>query len=159
LTKREKLNYVAGLVDGEGCITIQHPRKKRSFCLKVVIGNTDLSLLESVKKDMRIGRIHLHKSNKVSNIKHNFKLYNYIVTGPQALLMLRQLLPFLRSRKKEAVLGIKFQENKAKFKSLNRPNWLDHRRLPQKAIFERKGMYLRMKKLKSEGRELIDKRT
>lgn len=141
MTKRERLNYIAGFIDGEGCINITWPRKKNSFFLRVSIANTDLGLLKSVKKDLGIGGISLKRPSK----KSRFKSYQYWVAGCKALLVLKKLLPFLRGKKEEALLGIKFQEEKTRFsKSLN-----DTKGLSQKVISKREKIYWKMKALKS----------
>jgi len=138
MTEREKLNYVAGLVDGEGCIMIA--KQGNRFTLRVTITNTDFSLLESIKNDLRIGEIYLMRHKKKTR---KFKIYRYLVTSFQALLVLKKLFLFLRGKKEEAILGIKFQENKIKFRDLNHT-----KRLPQEIISVREELYQRMRVLK-----------
>ncbi len=140
MTKKEKLAFIAGLVEGEGCISISRFGGHHRFGLRVSITNTNLGLLESVRKDLKIGRIYPKGISKISK----YKLYQYIVTSNQALLVLKKLLSFLRAKKEEAVLGIKFQEDKNKFTSLNH-----YQQLPQKVISEREKVYLEMRSLKS----------
>jgi len=139
MTKREKLAFIAGFFEGEGCIQIT--KQKTYPTLRVTIGNTDLGLLEFIKNNLRMGRICSRRPGK----KSNFKVYGYLVTGPKAFVVLKKLLPFLKSKKEEAILGIKFQEQKSKGKGL----YGGHCPIPKEIKVEREKVYWKMKALKS----------
>lgn len=38
--------YAAGLIDGEGCITLAYNKKSHSYCPRVLVGNTDKRMVE-----------------------------------------------------------------------------------------------------------------
>ena len=96
MTKAER-GYLAGIIDGEGCIGIQ--KSKSGIQLKVGIFNTERSLLEWIQR--RFGgticdRLH-QDGNKVE--------YNYTFYGHRALDMLRTVYPYLVVKRKNAQLA------------------------------------------------------
>lgn len=146
-TKKGDLCYIAGLFDGEGCIQIvKNKKRKRNsiedrlcFVLRVSIGNTDLGLLESVKKNIGMGTIIFRRKPREGS---NFKSYSYRVSDSQAFIVLKKLIPFLRSKKEEAILGIEFQETKKKGRYCRRYP------LTKLIILKREKMCLKMRSLK-----------
>lgn len=95
----KKLAYVAGLFDGEGCITTIN----NGTSLSINICNTVIEPLEFVKR-LFGGSIYTQKSD---NIKHKL-LHRWAISGEAASEILQCLLPYLIIRKERAVLGIKF---------------------------------------------------
>ncbi|HHH13218.1 MAG TPA: hypothetical protein ENJ98_03190, partial [Thiolapillus brandeum] len=49
--------YIAGLLDGEGTITLTRKHRNENRQLAVTISNTELSLLEFVKQTVGMGKI------------------------------------------------------------------------------------------------------
>ena len=87
--------YIAGLVDGEGTITLTAQHRGENRRLVVSISNTELPLLEYVRQHVGVGQI---TSKRTYNRKHS-PSYTYVVTSRQALTLLGQLVPYLRSYK------------------------------------------------------------
>jgi len=146
----EDLIFMAGLFEGEGCIAISSKSikdsKRRRHHLRVMVGNSDLSILKIFKDAFGVGTI-LHKKRTAESV---FKFYSWVCCGQNAAFVLENLYPFFRSKrkKKEAELGIEFQ------KTLNDSHFSKYIRSPLTKLdkSKREKMYLKMKNLKSFGR-------
>lgn len=93
----ETAAYLAGLVDGEGTVTLtsQHREERRRLVLSV--SNTDRALLEFVKAAVGAGCI---CGKRVSDLRHA-PSFTYKVTSRQALDLLSQIGPHLRTYRAE----------------------------------------------------------
>lgn len=100
------LEYLAGLVDGEGCIRL-HPSNKgkyRKYYPRLQVTNTYKPILDMLV-DQFGGAVHSGKFPVKENwkIKHDWRL-----TGDKARELLSQLLPYLiikQGKAKEVLLG------------------------------------------------------
>lgn len=88
--------YLAGLIDGEGTITLTHRQKGAQRQLVVSISNTERDLLLAVLKMLGVGKI---TSKKESNSLHRAG-YAYVLSNRQALALLDQIISYLHSYKK-----------------------------------------------------------
>lgn len=103
-----KLSYIAGLFDGEGCIS-QHVNrsgvperyKKPRNVLQVSITNTYLPVLETIKAFFGFGCIH----KLTRKAEHHKQCYSWTVTGKRARMLLGAIAPYLII-KKEKALGV-----------------------------------------------------
>jgi hypothetical protein len=89
--------YIAGLIDGEGSITLtqEHPNENRRLVISV--SNNELPLLTYLRKRIGAGCI----TRKRTYSRAHSPSYAYKITNCQALDLLKQLVPFLRSYKSE----------------------------------------------------------
>ncbi len=87
--------YVAGLVDGEGCISFHG-----SSTPQVQITNTSLPMLKRVQRITGCGRV--YKSHS-STEKHR-KAYRWECYGKNARRVLRHIAPFLTTKYSQARL-------------------------------------------------------
>lgn len=87
--------YLAGLIDGEGTVTLTRLSRNRERGLAVTISNTELNILEHVLSCVGVGKI---TNKRKSGVNHT-PSYTYQITNRQALDLLRQIGPFLRSHK------------------------------------------------------------
>jgi hypothetical protein len=87
--------YVAGLIDGEGTITLTRMHRNEQRRLVVSISNNDLGLLQFVKTVVGAGRI---TGKRTYNPRHA-PSFTYQLSSRQALDLLRQTSRFLRSYK------------------------------------------------------------
>jgi hypothetical protein len=95
--------YIAGLIDGEGTITLTRQRANENRRLVVSIANTELPLLSFVVNQFGAGKI---TRKRTISARHT-PSYCYAVSSRQALLLLSQICPFLRSYKRlRAVLAL-----------------------------------------------------
>jgi len=101
-----ELAYIAGLLDGEGCITIaagfrnrNNPNWNPEYALHVSVSNQFLPALEYLKSATGLGSIHHDRG-------HNFK---WQISCQQAAEFLKYLRPHLIIKAKQADIAIKFQ--------------------------------------------------
>lgn len=87
--------YIAGLVDGEGTVTLSRLHRNENRRLVVCISNNDLALLQHVKDKIGAGRI---TSKRVYSPRHA-PSFNYQINNRQALEVLRQIVIYMRSYK------------------------------------------------------------
>jgi hypothetical protein len=87
--------YIAGIIDGEGTITLSRKHKNENRQLAVSISNTDLVLLKYVEKTVGAGKI----TNKKVTQEHHTKSYTYAIYNRQALKLLEQMQPYLKTYK------------------------------------------------------------
>ena len=87
--------YLAGLVDGEGTVTLTRLHRNENRRLVVCIANNDLSLLRYVRDAVGAGKI----TGKRSYSKSHSPSFNYQITSRQALELLRQIAVFMKTYK------------------------------------------------------------
>ena len=87
--------YLAGLVDGEGSITLTRRHRKENRQLVVSISNTDFNLLKQVNIIVGAGRITKKRTYK----EHHKPSGEYRIENRQALELIRQLAPYLLTYK------------------------------------------------------------
>ena len=92
---RENAAYIAGLVDGEGTLSLsrRHRGENRQFVIS--ISNTEARLLNYVFRSVGAGRI---TSKRISKSNHT-PSGTYAIDNRQALDLLRQITPYLRTYK------------------------------------------------------------
>lgn len=87
--------YIAGIIDGEGTVTLTTKQKGGTEHLSVTVSNTELPLLKYLLKVIGAGRI----TNKRAYKAHHSLSYTYGVFNRQALDLLEQVYPYLRTYK------------------------------------------------------------
>ena len=103
--KKEELAYLAGFVDGDGAISVQSggAGKKREI---VEITNTDLTVIDFVQ---------LHWGGNIWSTRqkpHHKEVAHLRIVTKQAREFIKDLLPFLNQKLKQAELVLKWSENK-----------------------------------------------
>ncbi len=89
--------YIAGLIDGEGTITLTRLHTNENRRLVISIANTELALLKFVIDQVGAGKI----TRKRTSLPQHTPSYCYAITSRQALSLLRQISPHLRSYKRK----------------------------------------------------------
>lgn len=94
---REDAAYIAGLIDGEGTLSLsrRHRNENRQFVIS--ISNTDTRLLNYVCQTVGAGRI---TRKGISKCTHTPSA-TYAIDNRQALDLLRQIAPYLQTYKAE----------------------------------------------------------
>ncbi len=92
---REDAAYIAGIIDGEGTISLTRKHRGEHWQLVISISNTELPLLKYVKKAIGAGRI----TNKRTYQSHHTPSVTYAISNRQALTVLEQVRPYLRTYK------------------------------------------------------------
>ncbi|MCW9088029.1 MAG: LAGLIDADG family homing endonuclease [Gammaproteobacteria bacterium] len=87
--------YIAGLIDGEGTITLTRKHRNENRQLAVTISNTEKDLLEYVLKTIGAGKI----TNKRTTRAHHTPSFTYALYNRQALNLLAQIHPYLKTYK------------------------------------------------------------
>ncbi len=87
--------YIAGLIDGEGTITLTRKHRNENRQLAVTISNTERKLLDYVKNTVEAGKI---TRKRITQRQHTAS-FTYAVYNRQAHALLEQIAPFLRSYK------------------------------------------------------------
>lgn len=93
----EDAAYIAGLIDGEGTITLSRRHAKDRRQLVVSIANTERPLLDFVLQRVGAGKI----TSKRTVANHHTPSYCYSISNRQALALLAQLHDYLHSHKRE----------------------------------------------------------
>lgn len=89
--------YIAGLIDGEGTITLPRKHRNENRQLAVSISNTEKSLLNFVLETIGAGKI----TGKRTTRPHHTLIFTYALYNRQALNLLKQIQPYLRTYKSE----------------------------------------------------------
>jgi hypothetical protein len=87
--------YLAGLVDGEGTVTLSRQHRNERRRLVVCISNNELPILHFVLTAIGAGKI---TSKRTYQLRHAAS-YTYQISSRQALDLLKQIRPYLRSYK------------------------------------------------------------
>ena len=87
--------YIAGLVDGEGTVTLTRQHANESRRLVVSISNNDLKLLAFVLARIGAGKI----TRKRTYQPQHAPAFAFQLSGRQALALLARIAPHLRSYK------------------------------------------------------------
>jgi len=115
--KKTDLAYTAGIIDGEGWISIKNRQIKngnRNYCVKVGVGSTTEWLIKWLQ-------FNYGGSVCIINPGGNRKLkWVWDLSTKQAVIFLEAILPYLRIKRPQAELAIKFQRRR---KYRGNPNW------------------------------------
>lgn len=87
--------YVAGIIDGEGNITLTRTHRGENRWPVVSIGSTERPLLSYVLKVVGAGRITI----KMRTREHHSPSFVYVLSSRKAIALLSQVSPFLRTYK------------------------------------------------------------
>lgn len=88
--------YIAGLIDGEGTITLSRKHRNENRHIVVSISNTERELLEYVLTSVGAGKITSKKTSK----EHHTQSYTYAISNRQALDLLEQITRYLKTYKR-----------------------------------------------------------
>lgn len=91
----EETAYLAGLIDGEGTVSLTRKHRGEHRQLMVSISNTEQPLLRYVKKIIGAGRI----NNKRTYQANHTPSVTYAISNRQALDVLEQVRPYLKTYK------------------------------------------------------------
>jgi hypothetical protein len=105
------LAYIAGILDGEGCITtFVNPKKNNKFNILIRITNTNMDMLKWVWDILKHGSVYLLKKSPLA-FKSNKKAYQWSMNGTYlSLHLLKTLFPYVIIKKKKILSVIKYME-------------------------------------------------
>jgi hypothetical protein len=96
LLSSESAAYIAGIIDGEGTVTLTRLHAHENRRLVVSIANTEIALLRFVQIEIGAGRI----TRKRTTSPRHTPSFCFIVTSRQALDLLRQIVGYLQTYKR-----------------------------------------------------------
>ena len=106
--KKDDLIYLAGIVDGEGCVSVSYKTKARHERIRLTVSNTDRNLIDWLTS--RVGGC-VSKNQGRGNRK---PAYHWEVYTDNAFKLLTELLPYLKLKKRQAELCLQFHTDKSK---------------------------------------------
>jgi len=89
--------YISGLIDGEGTISLSRRHRNENRQLVVSISNTEKPLLDYVCKVVGTGKL----TKKKTYQQHHTPSLTYAISNRQALDLLHQIVPYLKTYKLE----------------------------------------------------------
>ena len=87
--------YIGGLIDGEGTVTLGRTHRNENRQLVVSISNNEIALQDFVLNSVRTGKITAKRKTRA----HHANSYTYAVYNRQALALLEQVQPYLKTCK------------------------------------------------------------
>lgn len=113
--KKEELGFLAGLIEGEGTISLnKHKQYIRPY---IQISNTRLELLDWVIKRIPIFKMVKHKRTRQYRLMDGLICqinYTILIVGRHVGILLNALIPYLVTKKKNAELLIEWIELRKK---------------------------------------------
>ena len=110
------LAYLAGFIDGEGCITLgwhwtskQKSKRYRYMQLRVEIANTDVGVLAWARGLFSLPSV-LYTTKRQP--RHWKPAHHLSWTGQNAVSVIQQVYPFLKIKKGQAEIALKFHETR-----------------------------------------------
>ena len=112
--KKTDLAYMAGIFDGEGCIVIHKSKPRQrginpSYVIEINLANTNEWIVRQFHFSFG-GNVYLRKRQTETSRE----IWAWQISANQALLCLKTLLPYLKLKRGQAEIAIKFQEEKIK---------------------------------------------
>ena len=103
LPDREFLIWLAGFFDGEGCITMNRIRRGGRVILfpRVVIAQSNPAILSLIQRAVGRGEVYRKQKRKWKDP------YEWVITGSEAVEVMKCLLPFLRIKREQAEVFLK----------------------------------------------------
>lgn len=105
--------WLAGIIDGEGCICVSENREKRysrgiSFCLQVYVSMSHKPTVLKIKELTKIGSFHRTRDKRNPNSKIMWK---WKIKTKQAWEFLENILKYLVTKRDNALNAIEFAKN------------------------------------------------
>jgi hypothetical protein len=113
---KENLIYIAGFIDGEGCLTINKRKISRNqkndfYSIRIIISNTNLDILEWI---CSIVGGSIHKTINENELKRK-QGYALCLNVKDAINLLKNISPFLKVKNLQANYLLRFVELKKSF--------------------------------------------
>lgn len=113
--KKIDLAYVAGIIDGEGCIGLYLSKKSSYYFIQVAVHMTNEWMITWLSNNFSGSKNVYTHYRKRANCKPEWA---WNITGKKALEFLELIYPYLKLKKAEAEIAINFQRRKPFRKSL-----------------------------------------
>jgi len=118
--------WLAGIIDGEGTITIEKKQRKDSgninYMPLIIINNTNLEFLKKIKEICRCGTVVQHSPSYVKKHPNWNPTYRLEIKGSfNVKTLLKQVYPYLIIKRKHAEIVMRVCEENIRAYSLNQP--------------------------------------
>lgn len=144
MNPREKLAYLAGIIDGEGSIMLWKsdidPKRRGQFNLRINVTSTDKCLIDWIFENFGGHRYECNSPSRQCQPKWK-KQYIWTVPRPNILQFLIDIYPFLVIKKERCEIAIKFRKTFEK----------RERNLSKETFDIRFNLYQQMKHLNTRG--------
>jgi len=125
LTEAQKA-YIAGIVDGEGCISASKrslSSGRRGFTLILQVVNTDRNLLDYIVSILGLGKVNYPKRLGAHKQQYRLSLF-----GCNAKVVISEISPYLIVKREQAIVALSFDVGRSYRKGMN------YTRLPDDAL-------------------------
>ena len=155
MDKQQILAYAAGIVDGEGCLTISKQiRKDRpspSYRSSVTVSNTNPVLIQFFKDNFG-GVFYKHSDERTDKNNKNWATaYTWYCSCSNVVEFLESILPYLLIKKGQAEEVINFQKTKSSYPRKSLGQGKGSSPLSEREIIAKEAIYLRVKSMNSKG--------
>ncbi len=141
--------YIAGVLDGEGCITIiRHDQSKRStrhkspsYRLAVTIYNTNKAMIDWLAERMEAHRYYKRRKSPNHKVCHML-----VVSAKTAATFLRDIQPFVIAKQQQIQLALALQETVNNYRKVHQLTFPGEA-LTQAEIEKRDAIYQQMREL------------
>ena len=139
--KRTDLAYLAGVIDSDGCISIQKYSNCRAYRLNLVVVQRDMPLIEYLYNTFE-GSV-----NMVSTARKNGRDFylRWMITDHRAIEILKAIRPYMRLKTKQADIAFMLYEEK--YREGNKAGL--HYRYSDESIEKQRNLFFDIKKLNS----------
>jgi len=138
--KSIQLAYLAGVIDSDGCISIN--KSKNRYHLQILVNSPDGRILDWCYGVFGGNRYFIKSSEYQEN---RMDVWRWEITCGKAAELCKKLIPFLRYKKQQAEVGYRFN---CLIKRQNKNLPYRWERLTEKELEQREELYLELRKLK-----------
>ena len=103
MNRTEKLIYLAGFVDGEGCLTRNISRNTVKYRPQLRISGTYKPVMEWIKRWFGGNYYTIHRRTAKTKTT-----YDWVISTNQAIALVNRLMPYLKVKKREAKVFVAF---------------------------------------------------
>lgn len=120
-----KIEWIAGFFEGEGCITLQHDRRKHRIQPRICLVQKDKKILQKIKEELEkvgiSGEIYIQRDNRNKNFWWTFVIQDFI----SIINFIKTILPYCQFRGKKFEKKLKIIENLYQKSDLAKPEELE----------------------------------
>lgn len=122
LEKKLLYAYMAGIVDGEGSISIISVAKLKRHVPRLTISNTNRAMIDLFEQEFggKVRKRIWKTSTARSNAKNWKPCFEWTLTAQMAASAVRLLYPYLRIKRRQAQLMLKLAKLKQTYRSVDR---------------------------------------
>ena len=91
--------YIAGIIDGEGTITLNRKHRNNAHSPEITVANTDLRLLEWLKEKLG-GSIR----KKIKKLSHHNQAYTWMIRNDRVINLLSEIEDYLIVKREHSEL-------------------------------------------------------